>query len=57
MPGFPHGLFSVLLGKPFVVKVVGDYAWEQGVERFGVNEGIDDFQKNAAMVYLLSPHY
>lgn len=36
--------------KPFVVKIVGDYAWEQGRQRFGVTQGLDEFlparQKN-----------
>lgn len=31
--------------KPFVVKIVGDYAWEQGRQRFGVTEELDDFVK------------
>ncbi|MEK7084337.1 MAG: glycosyltransferase family 4 protein [Patescibacteria group bacterium] len=43
--GFPAWIVSILLGKPLAVKVVGDYAWEQGAERFGVNDGIDAFQK------------
>jgi len=30
-------------GKPFVVKVVGDYAWEQGQQRFGVKQSLDEF--------------
>jgi len=29
--------------KPFVVKIVGDYAWEQGQQRFGVTESLDAF--------------
>jgi len=29
--------------KPFYVKVVGDYAWEQGRQRFGVTASLDDF--------------
>lgn len=31
--------------KPFVVKVVGDYAWEQGQQRFGVMKNLDEFVK------------
>ncbi len=31
--------------KPFVVKIVGDYAWEQGVQRFGVTQNLDEFVK------------
>jgi len=34
--------------KPFVVKIVGDYAWEQGQQRFGVTQSLDEFvQTNA----------
>ncbi|OGF49173.1 hypothetical protein A3G55_04430 [Candidatus Giovannonibacteria bacterium RIFCSPLOWO2_12_FULL_44_25] len=29
--------------KKLIIKVVGDYAWEQGVQRFGVKEVLDDF--------------
>lgn len=29
--------------KPFVVKIVGDYAWEQGQQRCGVTETLDAF--------------
>jgi glycosyltransferase involved in cell wall biosynthesis len=31
--------------KPFVLKVVGDYAWEQGRQRFGVTQSLDEFVK------------
>jgi len=34
---------SFILRKPFVLKVVGDYAWEQGVNRFGVKDLLDEF--------------
>lgn len=42
--GLPALFAARLLGKKFVVKVVGDYAWEQGFQRFGVRELIDEFQ-------------
>ncbi len=29
--------------KPLYVKIVGDYAWEQGRQRFGINESLDSF--------------
>lgn len=32
-------------GKPLVVKIVGDYAWEQGRQRFGIAQTLDDFVK------------
>lgn len=43
--GLPALLAAWFYEKPFVVKVVGDYAWEQGVQRFGVKEGVDAFQE------------
>lgn len=42
--GLPALLVSALRKKRFFVKVVGDYAWEQGVQRFQIKEGIDEFQ-------------
>ncbi|MDB5239096.1 MAG: putative glycosyltransferase [Candidatus Parcubacteria bacterium] len=42
--GLPALLVSYLLGKIFIVRVPGDYAWEQAVQRFGVRDSIDDFQ-------------
>lgn len=41
--GLPAFLAARLLRKPFVVKIVGDYAWEQSTQRFGVTETLDDF--------------
>ena len=41
--GFPATLVSLLLRKPLVVKIVGDYAWEQGTQRFGITDTLDDF--------------
>jgi glycosyltransferase involved in cell wall biosynthesis len=43
--GFPTMLAAFFLKKPFVLKVVGDYAWEQGVQRFGVRESLDEFSQ------------
>lgn len=43
--GFPALLASNVLKKIFVVKIVGDYAWEQGNIRFGVKESLDVFSK------------
>jgi glycogen synthase len=42
--GLPALLAARLLRRPFVVRVPGDYAWEQGVQRFGVTDTIDAFQ-------------
>ena len=43
--GLPAMYAARKAGKPFVVKIVGDYAWEQGQQRFGVAEPLDDFVK------------
>ncbi|MBU1292544.1 glycosyltransferase family 4 protein [Patescibacteria group bacterium] len=41
--GFPTALAAKVLRKPFAVKIVGDYAWEQGKQRFGVHQPLDEF--------------
>jgi glycosyltransferase involved in cell wall biosynthesis len=43
--GLPACIAAWRTGKPFVVKVVGDYAWEQGRQRFGVTQSLDAFVK------------
>jgi glycosyltransferase involved in cell wall biosynthesis len=43
--GAPAALVALLLRKPFVVRVPGDYAWEQSRQRFGVMDGVDAFQE------------
>lgn len=43
--GLPAMKAAQKAGKPFVVKIVGDYAWEQGVQRFGITQSLDDFVK------------
>jgi glycosyltransferase involved in cell wall biosynthesis/putative flippase GtrA len=42
--GVPTLLTAFLLGKIFVVRVPGDYAWEQSV-RFGMKDSMAEFQK------------
>ncbi len=41
--GLPAYWVAKKLKKPLVVKVVGDYAWEQGVQRFGITASLDAF--------------
>ena len=41
--GLPASIAARLARKPFLVKVVGDYAWEQGTQRFGITETLDEF--------------
>lgn len=42
--GLPAMIASKILRKKFMIRVAGDYAWEQSVQRFGAKEGIDEFQ-------------
>lgn len=42
--GLAACLVSFICRKKFVLKIVGDYAWEQGVSRFNVKDSMDDFQ-------------
>ncbi|MSU74858.1 glycosyltransferase family 1 protein [Candidatus Kaiserbacteria bacterium] len=41
--GYPAMLAARTLKKPFFVKIVGDYAWEQGTQRFKINTTLDEF--------------
>src|SRR3989344_3991320 len=43
--GLPAMKAAHKIGKPLVVKIVGDYAWEQGQQRFGVTQDLDEFVK------------
>jgi len=44
--GFPAALVSKLTRKPFLLKIVGDYAWEQATARFSYTETLEHFQKD-----------
>lgn len=46
--GLPAMLAAKLLRKEFYLKVVGDYAWEQGVQRAGVTDDLDTFSREHA---------
>jgi len=41
--GLPAYFAAKYAGKPFYLKVVGDYAWEQGQVRYGVTDPLDIF--------------
>ena len=41
--GFPASLAALARHKIFLLKIVGDYAWEQGMQRFGVHDLLDVF--------------
>src|SRR3989344_4645882 len=42
--GFPALWVAKILTKKFFVRVPGDYAWEQGVQKHGIVDPIDEFQ-------------
>ena len=44
--GYPAMLVSKIRKKKLFLKVVGDYAWEQGQVRFGVTEKLDSFVRD-----------
>jgi glycosyltransferase involved in cell wall biosynthesis len=41
--GLPVMFASWVTGKPYLLKIVGDYAWEQSQQRFGVIDNLDSF--------------
>ncbi len=43
--GFPAALAALFARRKFMVRVPGDYAWEQGCQRFGVADELDVFQQ------------
>lgn len=44
--GVPAAIAAMLTRKKLIVRVPGDYAWEQGVQQFRVKENLDEFQKH-----------
>jgi glycosyltransferase involved in cell wall biosynthesis len=42
--GVPAMLVSMLMRKPLILRVPGDYAWEQGQQRYGITETLDEFR-------------
>lgn len=51
--GLPAMKAAQKAGKPFVVKIVGDYAWEQGQQRFGITQNLDEFVKMKRVPFLV----
>jgi glycosyltransferase involved in cell wall biosynthesis len=49
--GLPAMKAARRAGKPFLVKIVGDYAWEQGQQRFGVTQSLDEFVKTSRVPF------
>lgn len=41
--GLPVHFASFFLSKPYILKIGGDYVWEQGFQRWGIRELLDKF--------------
>ncbi len=41
--GIPSAITAIVLRKKFILKVVGDYAWEQGVQAGMIRETLDEY--------------
>ena len=41
--GLPAWMASLLRRRPFLVRLGGDYAWEQGRQRFGITQTLDEY--------------
>lgn len=41
--GVPAWFVALIARKPFLIRLGGDYAWEQGAARFGVTQTLDDY--------------
>ncbi|XKT74501.1 MAG: glycosyltransferase family 4 protein [Patescibacteria group bacterium UBA2163] len=51
--GLPSALAAKLMRKPFVLKMVGDYAWEQAGGRFRYTKTVEEFQKDTTLPLLI----
>lgn len=51
--GLPVKIVSCITRKPYLLRVPGDYAWEQGQQRFGVTEYLDDFIHNKNQPFIV----
>ncbi|HEX8947026.1 MAG TPA: glycosyltransferase family 4 protein [Candidatus Paceibacterota bacterium] len=51
--GLPACLAAWVCRKPLVVKIVGDYAWEQGRQRAGVTATLDEFVATKRVSFLV----
>jgi glycosyltransferase involved in cell wall biosynthesis len=47
--GLPVFVASRMTAKPYILKIVGDHAWEQGRQRFGITATLDEFVHTRTM--------
>lgn len=55
--GLPSFWVARLLRKKFIVRVVGDFAWEEGVRHFRVVDNMDEFQNRSQGLFVESLRY
>ena len=51
--GLPALLVSFITGKYFLIRLGGDYAWEQGQQRFGLHATLDEYTRDPKSAPLL----
>lgn len=44
--GIPARVIAFLTSTPFIIRLGGDYAWEQGQQRFGITATLDEYTAN-----------
>ncbi len=52
--GLPAAMAAMILRKKFLVRIAGDYAWEQGVQRFSVKQTLDEFVNNPPLSFMVA---
>ncbi len=50
--GLPSVLAGKIIRKKVILRVAGDYAWEQASQRFGVTDSIDEFQNRKYGIFV-----
>ncbi|HEX4799409.1 MAG TPA: glycosyltransferase family 4 protein [Candidatus Paceibacterota bacterium] len=51
--GLPVCIASFITRKPYLLRVPGDYAWEQGQQRFGVTQNLDEFVRDKKQSFMV----
>ena len=52
--GLPAAFATLLAKRPFVVRIPGDHAWEQGKQRFDIQENLDDFVRTGRVPFFVA---
>lgn len=52
--GFPVYLASKFLKIPYVLRLGGDQAWEQGIQRFGIDATLDEYLSQKSVPFVIA---